>query len=113
MGHGVEVDQRHVALLADLMTHKGEVLGNQRHGIAKLKESVLMLASFEMTADHLFEAAYHGQTDDLSGVSESIIMGMPMRLGTGLFQLLYNPPAVYNDKQSTPSLRPLVFEAET
>jgi hypothetical protein len=36
---------------------KGEVLGITRFGIAKMKDSVLMLASFEKTTDHLFEAA--------------------------------------------------------
>ncbi|PAA84445.1 hypothetical protein BOX15_Mlig012706g1 [Macrostomum lignano] len=106
-GHGVEVDTRHVNLLADLMTQQGEVLGNQRHGIAKLKESVLMLASFEQTADHLFEAAYHGQTDDLSGVSESIILGKPTRLGTGLFSLLMQQDSAV----LTPPRRPVIFDS--
>ena len=40
-----------------------------------MKESVLMLASFEKTSDHLFDAAYHGQKDAIKGVSECIIMG--------------------------------------
>uniref|UniRef100_A0A8C2LIJ4 DNA-directed RNA polymerase n=1 Tax=Cricetulus griseus TaxID=10029 RepID=A0A8C2LIJ4_CRIGR len=34
-------------------------------GLAKMKESVLMLASFEKTADHLFDAAYFGQKDSV------------------------------------------------
>lgn len=85
--HGLNVDPRHVALLADIMTYRGEVLGITRFGIAKMKESVLMLASFEKTADHLFEAALRGTADDISGVSECIIMGTPMPVGTGLFTL--------------------------
>ena len=55
-------------LLADLMTCRGEVLGITRHGLAKMKESVLMLASFEKTSDHLFDAAYHGQEDAINGI---------------------------------------------
>lgn len=35
----------------------GEVLGITRFGVAKMRESVLMLASFEKTTDHLFDAA--------------------------------------------------------
>ena len=31
--------------------------------MAKMKESVLMLASFEKTVDHLFDAAIHGRSD--------------------------------------------------
>ena len=55
-----------------------------------MKDSVLHTASFEKTADHLFDAALHGRTDDVVGVSESIIMGAPMPTGTGLFKLLHN-----------------------
>ena len=64
-------------LLADVMTYKGEVLGITRFGVAKMKDSVLMLASFEKTTDHLFDAAAYGKTDEIAGVSESIIMGNP------------------------------------
>ncbi|BHF68648.1 DNA-directed RNA polymerase III subunit RPC1 [Sparganum proliferum] len=87
-GHGVEVNIRHVMLLADLMTNRGEVYGYQRSGMAKGKNSVLCLASFERTGDHLFEAAYHAQDDNLTGVTESIIVGNPTRIGTGTFDLL-------------------------
>ncbi|KAL1139349.1 hypothetical protein AAG570_006333 [Ranatra chinensis] len=90
--HGMSIDHRHLMLVADLMTSRGEVLGITRHGLSKMKESVLNLASFEKTADHLFDAAYHGQTDTINGVSESIIMGIPMSIGTGLFKLLHKYP---------------------
>eukprot|EP00898_Chlorokybus_atmophyticus_P005611 jgi/Chlat1/6050/Chrsp4S06335 len=87
--HGMSIDTRHSMLLADVMTYKGEVLGITRFGIAKMKDSVLMLASFEKTTDHLFDAALHGRTDEINGVSECIIMGIPMPIGTGLFKILH------------------------
>ncbi|XP_052655014.1 DNA-directed RNA polymerase III subunit RPC1 isoform X4 [Harpia harpyja] len=105
VNHGMSIDRRHVMLLSDLMTYKGEVLGITRFGLAKMKESVLMLASFEKTADHLFDAAYFGQKDSVCGVSECIIMGIPMNIGTGLFKLLHKA-----DKESTPPRRPLIFD---
>lgn len=92
--HGIELDRRHVMLLADLMTYRGEVLGITRNGLVKMKESVLLLASFERTTDHLFEAAFFGQKDELVGVSESIIMGTQARIGTGMFKLLQNRGAM-------------------
>ena len=46
---------------------QGEVLGISRFGIAKMKDSVLMLASFEKTTDHLFDAALHGRVDEITG----------------------------------------------
>ncbi|KAK3283972.1 DNA-directed RNA polymerase III subunit RPC1 [Cymbomonas tetramitiformis] len=65
-----------------------KVLGITRFGIAKMKDNVLMLASFEKTTDHLFDASsYRGRIDDICGVSECIIMGIPMMVGTGLFRL--------------------------
>ena len=86
--HGMTIDARHVMLLGDIMTFKGEVLGITRNGIAKMKDSVLMLASFEKTPDHLFEAAVQCKKDAIEGVSECIIMGTPMPVGTGMFKLM-------------------------
>ncbi|KAG5855741.1 DNA-directed RNA polymerase III subunit RPC1 [Anguilla anguilla] len=105
VNHGMSIDRRHVMLLADLMSYKGEILGITRFGLAKMKESVLMLASFEKTADHLFDAAYFGQKDSVCGVSECIIMGIPMNIGTGLFKLLHKA-----DKDPAPPRRPLLFD---
>ncbi|XP_061561562.1 DNA-directed RNA polymerase III subunit RPC1 isoform X2 [Phycodurus eques] len=103
--HGMSIDRRHVMLLADLMSYKGEILGITRFGLAKMKESVLMLASFEKTADHLFDAAYFGQKDSVCGVSECIIMGIPMNIGTGLFKLLHKA-----DRDPPLAERPLLFD---
>ncbi|GJN27196.1 hypothetical protein PR202_gb15195 [Eleusine coracana subsp. coracana] len=85
--HGMNIDARHMMLLADLMTYKGEILGITRYGIAKMKSSVLMLASFEKTSEHLFNASYSGREDQIEGVSECIIMGIPMQLGTGILKV--------------------------
>lgn len=46
--HGMSIDRRHIMLLADLMTSRGEVLGITRHGLVKMKESVLNLASVRL-----------------------------------------------------------------
>ena len=93
--YGLEIDQRHLMLLADVMSYRGQILGITRFGIAKMKESVLMLASFEKTADHLFDAAVHARRDAIDGVSECIIMGTPIPLGTGMFKCLHAGGARY------------------
>ncbi|XP_020550632.1 DNA-directed RNA polymerase III subunit 1 isoform X2 [Sesamum indicum] len=85
--HGMTIDIRHMMLLADLMTFKGEVLGITRHGVQRMRDSVLMLASFEKTADHLFNASVSGRVDRIEGVSECIIMGIPMQIGTGMLKV--------------------------
>lgn len=92
--YGIELDKRHLTVLADTMTYKGMVLGITRFGIEKMKDSVLGNASFEKTPDHLFTAAAHSRVDDVNGVSACIIMGSPMEMGTGCFKLLRQTPAV-------------------
>lgn len=102
--HGMTIDPRHVMLLGDVMSFKGEVLGITRTGIAKMKDSVLMLASFEKTTDHLFDAALYSRRDAIEGVSECIIMGITMPIGTGLFKLLQA------QSKPIPSPRQLLFD---
>ncbi|KIY66237.1 beta and beta-prime subunits of DNA dependent RNA-polymerase [Cylindrobasidium torrendii FP15055 ss-10] len=91
--HDMVIDNRHVMLLGDVMSYKGEVLGITRFGVAKMKDSVLMLASFEKTTDHLFDAAAFGKRDGIEGVSESIIMGNPAAgCGTSMPALVTKAP---------------------
>ncbi|CAK3742767.1 DNA-directed RNA polymerase III subunit RPC1 [Lecanosticta acicola] len=85
---GMDIDPRHMQLLADVMTYKGEILGITRFGLAKMRDSVLQLASFEKTPDHLFEAAAKMKKDDIEGVSECIIMGQSMSVGTGAMKVV-------------------------
>ena len=84
----MDIDPRHMQLLADVMTFKGEVLGITRFGLSKMRDSVLQLASFEKTPDHLFEAAWHMKRDRIEGVSECIIMGQSISQGTGAFRMV-------------------------
>jgi DNA-directed RNA polymerase III subunit RPC1 len=87
--YGLHIDSRHLALLGDVMTYRGEVLGINRHGIGKMKDSVLSRASFECTSDHLFEAAVQSSSDTINGVTEAIIIGGSSRVGTGIFDLTH------------------------
>ncbi len=86
----LSIDPRHMALLADVMTYKGEVLGITRFGLAKMRDSVLQLASFEKTADHVFDAGSAGKIDPIEGVSECVIVGKTMGVGTGSAAVVRN-----------------------
>lgn len=72
------------------MTYKGQVLGITRFGIQKMKQSVLMLASFEMTTDHLYNSAIQCKKDNIQGVTECIVMGTQVPIGTGMFKVCYD-----------------------
>lgn len=104
----MDIDPRHMQLLGDVMTYKGEVLGITRFGLAKMRDSVLQLASFEKTTDHLFDAAFHMKKDKVEGVSECIILGQSMKIGTGAFQVVRK--LMFDPKELGP--KPTVFEEE-
>lgn len=78
-----DVNVRHLMLVADIMTNNGEIESIGRHGISGSKESVLARAAFEVTVNHLLDAAVHGEEDDLDGVIENVIAGKPVAIGTG------------------------------
>ena len=88
---GLDVDIRHIMLVADLMTNDGQVKAIGRHGVSGKKSSVLARAAFEITAAHLLHAAMIGEVDSLEGVTENIIVGQPVTLGTGAVNLIYTP----------------------
>ena len=99
----MDIDPRHMQLLGDVMTYRGEVLGITRFGLSKMRDSVLQLASFEKTTDHLFEAAWHAKRDRIEGVSECIIMGQTISQGTGAFQVVqpFSIPDGFPEKKET------------
>jgi len=78
-----DVNIRHLMLVADIMTNRGTIESIGRHGISGNKESVLARAAFEVTVNHLLDAAVHGEVDALNGVTENVIVGKPIKLGTG------------------------------
>jgi len=85
---GLNVDVRHIMLVADLMTCDGEVKQIGRHGISGEKASVLARAAFEVTVNHLLESGIRGDVDELKGVTENVIVGQPIQLGTGNVKLI-------------------------
>jgi len=89
---GLEVDIRHIMLVADAMTTTGDIESIGRHGISGSKGSVLSRAAFEVTVNHLLDAAVHGEDDELDGVTENVIVGQPIKIGTGDVDLIAGKP---------------------
>ncbi len=84
---GLDVDIRHVMLVADAMTASGEILQVGRHGISSEKASTLAKAAFEITVPTLVEAAMRGTKEELRGVAENVIVGQQIPMGTGLIDV--------------------------
>ncbi len=89
---GLNVDVRHIMLVADIMTVDGDVKPIGRHGISGEKASVLARAAFEVTVSHLLDSGMSGDVDELRGVTENVIVGQPIRLGTGNVKLIAKRP---------------------
>jgi len=84
---GILVSPRHILLLADAMTYSGEIKNVGRHGLTGEKKSVFARAAYEETVKHLINAAAFGEVDMMKGVTESILVGKQIALGTGRVKL--------------------------
>ena len=85
---GLNVDVRHLMLVADAMCVTGKLRGITRYGIISQKSSVLAKASFETPIKHIFNAALVGEKDYLNSVVENVMINQPVPVGTGLLRLV-------------------------
>ena len=83
----IGVNDRHIMLLADMMTKEGELNGTTRYGIVGNKESLLARSAFEETKKHLRVGSQKGETDDLDGIIENLMVGQAIPSGTGSVDL--------------------------
>ncbi len=83
----INVDERHLAVVADAMTYAGDIKGIGRHGLSGQKISVFAKAAYEETVKHLVNAATFGEIDHMRGVTENILVGKQIPLGTGSVKL--------------------------
>lgn len=100
---GLDVDIRHIMLVADVMCATGDVKQVGRHGVVYEKESVLARSAFELTVSNIVEAAVRGVSDSLKGATESVLVGQTIPIGTGLVD-------VYMTMQTAPEGSSEAFE---
>lgn len=87
-GQGINVNIRHIMLVADTMCLNGNIKGITRYGVISEKSSVLARASFETPIKHIINASIIGEVDKLDAVIENVMLNQPVPIGTGLPNLI-------------------------
>jgi len=85
---GLDIDYRHVMLVADIMTFSGEVKPIGRYGVAGMKPSVLTRAGFEETIKHLVKASVRHEEDNFDAIFDNVMVNQQVPAGTGMFELV-------------------------
>lgn len=88
--YSLNVNYRHLSLLADIMTYRGYIMSITRHGINRSDRSPLTKCTFEETVKFLINAARNSEKDPLTSVSPNIMLGRLAPMGTGTFDLVYD-----------------------
>jgi DNA-directed RNA polymerase I subunit RPA1 len=85
--YGINVNLRHLSLIADAMTRSGDYIPMNRLGMNHCASPLLQM-SFETTCTFLSRAADEGLADSMESPSARIVLGKVPKLGTGAFDLL-------------------------
>lgn len=94
--YGIGVDPRHLSLIADYMTHTGSYRACNRVGIESSTSPFLKI-TFETAASFLVSATLHGDIDPLTSPAARIVLGQPVRSGTGAMDVIQRLDAVPED----------------
>jgi DNA-directed RNA polymerase beta' subunit/intein/homing endonuclease len=87
IGEGT-INYRHISLLVDTMTNRGQLMSIDRHGINRSDVGPLAKCSFEETTDMLVNASIFSEYDQLNGVSANVMLGHKAPCGTGDFDVI-------------------------
>lgn len=85
---GLDVDDRHIILVADIMTFTGGIKAIGRYGVAGMKSSVLTRAGFEETIKHLIRASVRQEEDNFDAIFDNVMVNQQVPIGTGMFELI-------------------------
>ena len=85
--YGIDVDKRHLSLIADYMTFDGSYKPFNRIGIEN-NPSPLQQMTFETAIGFLRSATLAGKCDTLDSPSSRLVVGKPCNGGTGTFGIM-------------------------
>ena len=85
---GLNVDERHITVVADIMCLTGEIRPVGRYGVAGTQSAVLARAGFEETIKHLVKASVRNEVDEFEGIFDNVMINQQVPVGTGMFELI-------------------------
>lgn len=102
-GHyGIQVNHRHLSLIADYMAHGGDLRAFNRMGMQSCASPLLQM-SYETTVQFLSTACQEGLLDNMVSPASAIVLGKPPEVGTGIVHLMVDldPPEPEWKKRKT------------
>jgi DNA-directed RNA polymerase I subunit RPA1 len=87
--YGIEVNYRHLSLVADFMTQNGTYKPFNRIGMQD-SNSTFLKASYETSTSFLSDSCIKNELDDNTTPSSAIVLGQIPKIGTGVFDLLHD-----------------------
>ena len=95
---GSSVNYTHLSLLTDFMTHLGEIISVDRHGLNKVNVDPMTRASFEKIMEYFTNAALFNEVDTMKSISSRIMVGRVIPSGTGAFDLILDTDKIKNSE---------------
>lgn len=86
--YGINVNTRHLSLIADYMTYDGKYKPLNRVGMNGCPSPIQQM-SFESTLQYLKLSTVRGLKDNLISPSSALVVGQQPRIGSGLVKLLW------------------------
>jgi DNA-directed RNA polymerase I subunit RPA1 len=96
--YGINVDRRHIHLIADSLTRSGDYRAFNRMTFFD-SSSPIQQMTFETVTKFVAQASLDGLADACEGASARIAVGLPIRNGTGMCETLLDIEALARHKQ--------------
>ena len=94
-----KLDVRHISLLVDTMTNKGNLMSIDRFGISRGDVGPLGRSTFEQTEPQFTNGAVYAERDNINGVSANIMMGQYIEGGTGYSNVFLDEDVIMEESE--------------
>lgn len=87
---GIYINDKHLNLLVDFMTLKGELISIDRHGVRISDSGPLAKSSFEESDEHFIKSSIFNVSDSMKSLTSNLIMGQVGNFGTGICEIEFD-----------------------